>query len=108
VCFQWLLIGMAFWLAARSVSDVPLARAPFVISASALAVTIGFVAVFAPAGLGVREGLLLLLLATVLGDATTALVIVSVRFFQVAVESLLAGVGLLILRLAPPPAPCLD
>lgn len=105
VCFQWLLIGMAFWLAARSVADVPLARAPFVISATALAVTIGFVAVFAPAGLGVREGLLLLLLAPVLGDATTAIVIVSVRFFQVVVEASLAGVGAIILRLTPAPAP---
>ena len=105
ICFQWLLIGMAFWLAARSVADVPLARAPFVISATALAVTIGFVAVFAPAGLGVREGLLLLLLAPVLGDATTAIVIVSVRFFQVVVEASLAGVGAIILRLTPAPAP---
>jgi len=105
VCFQWPLIGMAFWLTARSVGDVPLARAPFVISASALAVTIGFVAVFTPAGLGVREGLLLLLLAPVLGDATTALVIVSMRFFQVVVEASLAGVGAIILRLTPAPAP---
>jgi uncharacterized membrane protein YbhN (UPF0104 family) len=104
VCIQWLLIGMAFWLTARSVGDVPLARAPFVISASALAVTIGFVAVFAPAGLGVREGLLLLLFAPVLGDATTALVIVSMRFFQVVVEVSLAGVGMIILRLTPAPS----
>jgi hypothetical protein len=105
VCIQWLLIGTAFWLTARSVGDVPLARAPFVISASALAVTIGFVAVFAPAGLGVREGLLLLLFAPVLGDATTALVIVSMRFFQVVVEASLAAVGVIILRLTPTPTP---
>lgn len=101
VLFQWILFGLALWLCARSVADVPLAEAPVLTCAAALAVTIGFVAVFAPAGLGVREGLLLLLLGPVLGDATTAIVVVSMRFLQVIVETGLAGVGAIILRFAP-------
>ncbi len=55
--------GLAFWLVLQGIApeaNVPLLAA---IAANALAWLIGFLAIFAPAGLGVREGVLVLLLA---------------------------------------------
>lgn len=96
---QWILFGLSLWMVARSVADVPLTQAPFFISAAAAAATLGFLAIFTPAGIGVREGILLVLLGPVLGPET-AIVIVAARFFQAAVEAGLAGIGLVILRAA--------
>ena len=94
---QWLLFGLSLWMVARSVADVPLTQAPFFISVAAAATTLGFLAIFTPAGIGVREGILLVLLEPALGPKT-AIVIVAARFFQAAVEAGLAGIGFVILR----------
>jgi uncharacterized membrane protein YbhN (UPF0104 family) len=95
------LAGAALWLLARSVSDVPLALAGFFLSASALAGTVGFLAVFAPAGLGVSEGILLIVLGPVIGGGAAALVAVAFRLMQTLVDIVLAAAGLIILRSSP-------
>jgi hypothetical protein len=99
VFLQWVLFGTAFWLGARALGQVPVQKVPFFICATATATTVGFLAFFAPAGLGVREGVLLVLLGPVLGP-TTAVLVVVLRFLQGAVEVGLGGVGLIILRAA--------
>jgi glycosyltransferase 2 family protein len=57
----WGLHGLSLGLTLRAVSDVPLRPEdwPMWTAAVALATVVGFLAVFAPGGLGVREGLLI-------------------------------------------------
>ena len=87
-----------FVVMARGVMELPFSAAPTMIGAISLATTIGFLALFAPAGIGVREGLLLLLLSPVLGRPTAAVLAVTLRLLQIVVDVLLVGSGALILR----------
>ena len=95
---QWALAGGSLWFLTRSLSPMPLAHLPLLMSASAMAITFGFLAFFAPAGLGVREGIYLVILTPLTGQGTAAVVVVAARAVQILVELSLAGVGLLCMR----------
>lgn len=85
---NWLIYAGSFWLMARSfgVDATLLAFAP----AFAAAYVLGYVMVFAPAGIGVREGFLVAFLQpSVGGAAATALAIVA-RFWMTLLEILAA------------------
>lgn len=100
------LNGVALWLAARGVTGVTASHLGLFVSATALAYAAGFLSLFAPAGIGVREGVLLLVLGTVLPRGADAVAVTAVRLLMILVELALAGVGLVLLRRgAPPSAP---
>jgi len=89
--------GLAMWLVARSITEVSPLDIPLFISATALAGTLGFLAVFAPAGIGVREGILLAVLGRTLQvGAGTA--IVAFRILHVLIEMLLVVIALGLLK----------
>lgn len=92
------LAGIALWFLAGSVKRMSFWQIPFFISTAALAGTAGFLAFFAPAGIGVREGILLMVLSPVIGGGYAAIVVVAWRLLQTIVEVVLAGIGLVILR----------
>ena len=71
-----------------------LAQLPILIGAICIANTLGFLAVFAPGGIGVREGVLLLLLSPTLGAGPAALFTVTLRLVQVVIDTAAAAVGL--------------
>jgi glycosyltransferase 2 family protein len=108
---QWIALGSAGWFIACAIQAddatiVSPADLPLLISATALANCVGFLALFAPAGLGVREGILLASLRW--GGLTlwsASIVVAATRIIQVALELVLAGAGYLLLRSAGPPAP---
>ena len=90
----WILAGASFPLAGAGVgvaypgpSDVVLAGA-----ASGLAVAAGFVVLVAPAGLGVREWLLVQTLGPSVGEGPAALIAVAARGLQVCGELGVAAV----------------
>ena len=94
---NWLLLGLSAWLTTRAVTDAPVSWIPLMVSVSALAVTVGFFALFAPSGLGVREGIMLIVLSPVMGNLA-AVVTVATRVLFLVVDVVLAGAGVLILR----------
>jgi len=93
-CFH----GVALWFVARSLTELSITTIPIFIACFALATTVGFIAFFAPAGLGVREGMLLVTLSPMVAGSAGALVVVGMRLFQTLVELVLAGAGLLAVR----------
>jgi len=95
----WLLQGLSLWFTVRALTEVEMATSQIavMVQAMALAATIGFLSFFAPAGLGVREGILLLTLSPSLGPKNAAIVTVAVRLVQTAVEVCLAAAGLICL-----------
>jgi len=95
----WTLFGTSIWLTARAVAPVPIAQLPVVVAAGALAAVVGFLAVFAPAGLGVREAVLLIVLGQALGPEAAVLTAVLSRLLMTLVDITLAGIGALLLRL---------
>jgi uncharacterized membrane protein YbhN (UPF0104 family) len=90
---SWLAHGLAFQLFASSFGELGRGIAPQVIGAYALAYVSGLVAVFAPGGLGVREGALGVILASFVGtELPVYAVAVAARLWNVAAELLvLAG-----------------
>ena len=95
---QWALAGASLWFLARSLGHMPPTYLPLLMSASAMAMTFGFLAFFAPAGLGVREGIYLVILTPLMGQGAAAVAVLAARAVQVLVELSLAGVGLLCMR----------
>jgi uncharacterized membrane protein YbhN (UPF0104 family) len=101
---QWIFWGFAVWFTARSIGcDVALAEVPAMIFMIALANTIGYLAIFAPGGIGVREGILLAALTPMIGN-TAAIVVLALRLIQTIVEIALALAGIWILKRNPMPA----
>jgi uncharacterized membrane protein YbhN (UPF0104 family) len=94
----WLLFGAALWFMARALAPVFAVQVLVMTAAGAAAGIIGFLAFFAPAGLGVREGILLAILGPGIGPDNAAIVVVGIRLVSTVVEVLQAGVGLVILR----------
>lgn len=99
---QWLFAGAALWLCARSLMPAlsPSTYARFVMIA-ACAMTLSYLALFAPGGVGPREAIFLALLPPLMKDApvgSITVVVVAMRVLQSIVEMLLAGFGWLMLR----------
>jgi hypothetical protein len=91
---NWTLYAVAFWLLTVSfgLQGPPLA----VGSAFAGAYVLGYVMLFAPAGLGPREGFLIAFLTPHFGAGAAGMIAVVARLWTTAVEVLPAGVFWLI------------
>ncbi len=92
----WALLGAATWMAARSVFPAPAESAVTFAAAMALATVAGLLAIV-PAGLGVREAVLMVTL-TPLAGPYTAMVAVLMRLLVTVAELVMAGVGMFLLR----------
>lgn len=101
---QWLFAGLTMWLLARGTTPIPLSTLWVCISAAALGVTAGFLALLAPGGLGVRESIFLLVLTPQIGAGPAAMVTVEMRLVYTLVEVGLALLSLWILKRSSPAA----
>lgn len=101
----WPIGGVVLWFLTRAVgADVPLAAIPYLGGASAVGAIVAVLVVFAPSGLGVREGAVFALLLAYL-DRTDALLVVAVnRILITVIEALLLAVVTLLRRRRPSPA----
>jgi len=98
---HFVLGGAALWLLARSFSDIGPESLPLMVAANALALVAGFLSVFAPAGFGVYEGVLLILAGPFIGEGPIAILVVAKRLVQTLSELALAAGGLGLARLLP-------
>ncbi len=89
----WWIQGLALGFTIAAVTGRPLAWQdwPFWTATAAVALIGGFVAVFTPGGLGVREGLLMEILSRQLGPHEAVLVAILLRGAALAGEILTAG-----------------
>jgi hypothetical protein len=90
----WLVMGLSFAAFVRSVTPLDAAAWPYLVACWAAAYVIGYLSLLTPSGLGVREGVMALLLATVLPTGVAAVVAVAARLWMVAGELLGAVVAL--------------
>jgi uncharacterized membrane protein YbhN (UPF0104 family) len=86
------------WCLARCVTDVPISLVPAFAAAAAMAASLGFLALFAPAGLGVREAVFLAVLGPAIGGEHAAIVAVAIRLLYTLAEVGMALVGMVVLR----------
>jgi len=99
---QFVAAGLVAWCVACAFESQPVRLVPLAVSAASLGWALGMAAVFAPAGVGIREGVYLLVLGPAMGPEVAALIAVSVRLVQIVVDIAMGLVGLAILRAVPP------
>jgi uncharacterized membrane protein YbhN (UPF0104 family) len=85
----WAVTGLAFAALVASLASLDAADVPLVVAAYAAAYAVGFLALLTPAGLGVREGVLVVALAPVLPAGPALVVALVSRVWMMLVE--LAG-----------------
>ncbi|GAB4083701.1 hypothetical protein GCM10028784_03310 [Myceligenerans cantabricum] len=97
----WLVAGGQTWVLATGLGMTPSARTfALAVGGWALAWTVGFLVVLAPAGAGVREVVLAGVLAGSLSGAAAPLAVLVSRVVLTLVDGVLAGAGLLLARRA--------
>jgi hypothetical protein len=91
----WLVPGSAFWLFTRSLTSDPGANPIVYAGFYAAAAVGGLLVLFVPAGLGVREGFLVLLMQNVVsgGAAIAWVVALAARVWSSAAELVLSGIA---------------
>ena len=82
----YLLLGLSLFLLAQNLTPLDWTQLPGLVGIYALSHVIGLLAVLAPAGLGVREGTLTVLLTPLLSGGVAGLVAVTVRLWFTLVE----------------------
>lgn len=103
-CAVYLAFGAGIVLMAQLLApEVPQDRW-LLVASFALAWIIGFVTPGAPAGLGVREGIMLLILGTAYPAATASVIVIALRLVTTLCDVLLLPLGWGLLRRHPAPA----
>ncbi len=93
VCIlSWIIGGIGFWIFVDSVFAIPSQHILFLTGALALSSTLGLIALFAPSGLGVREGVLVYLLSHLMPGGVAVVISVLTRIWMTLVEIGLIGV----------------
>lgn len=100
VC-AWPLIGLGFWLCARSLAAARAFEIPAYVGAYGVAWLAGLVAIYAPGGIGVREAVLVALLRGRLGTADALVIATVSRALLTLVDLGLAGASFLWVSQAP-------
>ena len=91
--FIWGFVGAAFFVLLNAVYPLPLAWLPTVIAIYAVSWIAGFLAPFAPSGLGVREGAMILLLGQYLPVPAVTAAAILFRIWLVLAEVLWVAVA---------------
>ena len=85
---SWLLFGLAFLIFVKSMAPASFHLYPTLTGAFAFSLNVGFLAVFTPGGIGVREGVLVLLLSSLFPLPVSTLISLLSRLWMTAGELL--------------------
>lgn len=86
-CIAWIISGLAFYCVIKSVvPSFPYASIPQAIFIFSLGGVIGIVAIFAPSGIGVREGIIVFCLSTYLSVAEATIIALLSRVVIIVAE----------------------
>ena len=94
----WALMGASFWMTGRALVGASSRDLAEYAGAFACAWLVGFVAIYAPGGLGVREAMVVVLLRGKLGAADALVVAAASRAVCTIVDCVAAAVGVVLLR----------
>jgi glycosyltransferase 2 family protein len=83
---KWCFSGLGIFLLINSVTELPWSYLPFVTGLYAVAAIIGIIAFFAPSGLGVVEGVMIIGLKAILSNSLAGLVSILIRLWKVTGE----------------------
>lgn len=87
-----LLMGLSFFFVVRALSEISATHLLGIVGLFSLAWFIGFLVPFAPGGFGIREGVLIFVLATTVSPVAAAIAPVGHRILLLTIEIILAAV----------------
>ena len=91
----WFLMGLSFAALVRALTPLEPGMLPHLVASWAAAYVIGYLSMLTPSGLGVREGVLLLLLSGILPGSVAAVIAIIARLWMTVCE--LLGTALILL-----------
>ncbi|HVP80502.1 MAG TPA: hypothetical protein VMV04_21670 [Thermodesulfobacteriota bacterium] len=95
----WLVGGLGFYLFVNSIYRVAFQSILFLTGALAISSTLGLIAIFAPSGLGVREGALVYLLSLMMVTPVAVIISILTRLWMTFIEIGLVGMVYLLEQL---------
>jgi hypothetical protein len=95
---NWYVLGTGLYLLIAAVTEVPMSIIPYATAAFSMAGIMGVLALFAPSGIGVREGVLTFFLSQVLPPGIAVIVVLMARVWLTVAEALLGSVSLVAIR----------
>ncbi len=96
---NWLVAGVGFYMLTCSIYPLPPSQLLYAAGVFGLSCIIGILAVFAPSGIGVREGIMLVGLGLVMPEEYAMIVSILSRLWMTVAELLLIGIVLVINKL---------
>lgn len=97
----WILAGWGVFFAVRAFGPIGIGVFPLCLSSAAISTVVGFLAIFAPAGLGVKEGVGTLILATLAPVEIAFFAMFLLRIATIAVWLAFALVSVIFVRSSP-------
>ncbi|MGI6086084.1 MAG: lysylphosphatidylglycerol synthase transmembrane domain-containing protein [Acetivibrionales bacterium] len=97
---NWIIVGTGFYILVCSVYPIPISQALYASGIFALAAIIGILSIFAPSGLGVREGIIVLGLSLIMPSEYAVIVSIISRLWSTIPELALAGMAFVYSKLA--------
>ncbi len=80
VLVGWLVLGLSFWLLGAAISPIPFHDFPLFTFTLAASILIGLVILFVPAGIGIRESVMIFLLGPLIGAQLAIIIAAACRF----------------------------
>lgn len=86
--------GVGLYFIAKAIYPaLPIDQLLFVVGSGTLAGALGMIAVFAPSGIGVRDGIQLALLSLIIPSEYALLIVIATRIWDVIIDIIFYGVG---------------
>lgn len=93
---NWLIVGIGFYMLTLSIYPVPISEMLYTAGIFGLSCIIGILAIFAPSGLGVREGILVLGLGLIMPQEYAVIISLISRLWMTVSELVLIGIAFVV------------
>jgi glycosyltransferase 2 family protein len=98
VLLQCICVGISAWFLIRSITLIKADQLFNVIAIVSFAGSMGLLALFSPAGIGVREGIYMITFAPIIGSQKAALLAVVLRLIQTIIDVVVAIIGYFVIK----------
>lgn len=82
----YIILGLSLYFCILAFVGVDLFNLPYLIAANAFSLVIGILAVFAPAGIGVTEGIISVIISHIIPFDAAVMVVVALRIVRILVD----------------------
>ena len=93
---NWVIVGIGFYMLTCSIYPIPMSEMLYSAGIFGLSCIIGILAIFAPSGLGVREGILVLGLGLIMPEEYAVLISIVSRLWMTVSELALIGIAFVV------------